>query len=277
MYNFSVMTTPCELRLYNAPKTKCDACAKDIFKEAKRLESKYNYFDPNSYLYELNSRQTVLLDSETKVLLQKAKAYYKATEGIFDVTIATIKDSYNLTKLSQLQEEIRSLKAYIGVEHFEIKRNKLYFSNSFTKIDLGGIVKEYAVDRAVMIAKKYKISSALINFGGDIYALGVKPNGKPFQIGIKNPKNPNEELFSVELTNMALTTSASYERQKAIEDQRFSHIISTKEDSESPLSATVVAPTTLESGIYSTALMIDKDLDIKYKKYLIREDLSILN
>ncbi len=269
------MTTPCELRFYNAPKAKCDTCANDILKEAKRLEIKYNYFNPSSYLHTLNMRQTSTLDSESKMLLQKAKTYYKRTHGIFDITIATIKDSYNLKSIHSLKEEITSLSSYIGSDHFEIKRNKLSFDNSFTKIDLGGMVKEYAVDRALRITQKHKISSALINFGGDIYALGSKPNGQAFQIGIKNPYNPKEELFTLALSNMALTTSASYERKKIIEDQSFSHIISTKESNNMPLSATVVAPTTLESGIFSTSLMIDKDLDTQYKKYLVLEDLSI--
>lgn len=277
VYRFSVMTTPCELRFYNTPKAKCDACASDILKEAKRLEKKYNYFDPNSYLSKLNHRQSRAIDSETKMLLQKAKVYATTTEGIFDITIATIKESYNLQQLSHLQEQISRLQEYIGTENFQIKRNKISFSNPFTKIDLGGMVKEYAVDRAVVITKKYTIKSALINFGGDIYALGRKPNKEAFQIGIKNPKNPKEELFYIQLSDMALTTSASYERKKLIEDQTFSHIISPKKYSTRPLSATVIAPTALESGIYSTALMIDKTLPIKEKKYIILENLTIVS
>jgi len=277
VYRFSVMTTPCELRFYNAPKATCDACAKAILKEAKRLESKYNYFAPNSYLSKLNTRQSETLDSESKMLLQKAKAYYKTTHGIFDITIATIKDSYNLSRLSELNHELNRLQEYVGSEHFQIKRNKLAFDNPYTKIDLGGMVKEYTVDRAVGIVKKHKISSALINFGGDIYAHGNKPDGSAFAIGIKNPHNPQEELFNIELSNKALTTSASYERSKNIEGKRFSHIISTTKNTHAPLSATVIAPTALESGIYSTALMIDRDLNIKAKKYLVLEDLSILS
>ena len=271
------MTTPCELRFYNAPKIKCDKCANDILKEAKRLEKKYNYFNPKSYLHALNLRQTNILDNETKMLLQKAKTYYKTTNSIFDITIATIKDSYNLNSIKSLQDDITSLKPYIGSEHFEIKRNYLLFDNSFTKIDLGGMVKEYAVDRALAISKKYKITSAIINFGGDIYAIGSKPNGEAFQIGIKNPHNPKEEMFTIPLSNMALTTSASYERKKIIENQTFSHIISKKDSKNIPLSSTVIAPSTLESGIFSTALMIDKDLNTKHKKYLVLEDLSIIS
>ncbi len=271
------MTTPCELRFYNAPKAKCDSCASDILKEAKRLELKYNYFNPNSYLHSLNLRETTTLDSESKMLLQKAKTYYKQTNGIFDITIATIKDSYNLKSIHLLQEELTLLQNYVGSEHFEIKRNKLSFDNIFTKIDLGGMVKEYAVDRALIITKKHKITSALINFGGDIYALGNRPNGEAFQIGIKNPYNPKEELFTIPISNMALTTSASYERKKSIENKTFSHIISTKEKQNRPMSATVIAPNTLASGILSTALMIDKELDIKYKKYLVLDNLSVIS
>lgn len=277
VYRFTAMTTPCELRFYNASKIVSDACASSILKEVKRLELKYNYFDSHSYLHKLNSRQTCTLDNESKMLLQKAKAYYNATNAIFDISIATIKDSYNVAKLSALNRELNKLREYVGCEHFQIKRNKLSFTNPFTKIDLGGMVKEYAVDRAVSITKKHKINAALINFGGDIYALGTKPNGEAFKIGIKNPKKPQEELFSLPLSNMALTTSAHYERSKTIEKQNFSHIISANDHSNSLLSATVIAPTTLESGIYSTALMLNQELQTKHAKYLVTQDLSILS
>lgn len=275
MYRFTAMTTPCELRFYNASKAVCDRCASSILKEVKRLESKYNYFDSNSYLYKLNSRTTAILDTESKMLLQKAKVYYHATDRIFDITIATIKDSYNVAKLSDLNRELNRLQEYVGPEHFQIKRDKLSFSNTFTKIDLGGMVKEYAVDRAISITQKNKIKSALINFGGDIYALGAKPNGEVFRIGIKNPMNPQEELFSLPISNKALTTSAHYERSKTIENQNFSHIISAKSERNTILSATVIADSTLESGIYSTALMLNQDLVVKHPKYLIEHNLTI--
>jgi thiamine biosynthesis lipoprotein len=252
------MTTPCELILYHHSKALADNSAKAILKEAKRLEKKYNYFSKDSLLFAINTRKTNILDSESKNLILEAIKYYKKTEKTFDITIATIKDLYqNCNSLDKLHEEKNKLINYVGCEHIQIKKNKIIFDNPFTKIDLGGFVKEYAVDKAVRILKRDKISSGIVNFGGDIYVLGKKPNGKKFKIGIKNPINPNEFATFVEIENEALATSASYERNQQIEDAIFSHIISKNNIQTKNKSVSVIAKNCIESGVYSTALMIN--------------------
>lgn len=269
VYKFDMFTAPCEVQLYTKDKMLAQNCAKDILYEMKRLEKKYNYFDKASFLSKLNSRETNELDNETKNLLSYSFQFYKKTNGIFDITIATIKDIFDINLKEKLFE-------YVGCEHIKIKKSKLYFDNDKTKIDFGGVVKEYGVDRAVKIVKKYKIKSALINFGGDIYALGKKPDGKQFTIGIKNPHNTNESLFFIPLENEALTTSASYERYKEIDGIKHSHIISKKLSNDKILSVTVVSKSALEAGIYSTSLMINQDIQTKNKTYIIDMNLDVL-
>ena len=277
IYKFECFTAPCEIQLYCDNKTLADGCSQDILKEVKRLELKYNYFDSNSYLSKLNKRETNIIDNETKTLLSYAKQFYKKTDNLFDITIATLKDSYNLNTLKELEDNKKDLVQYVGSEHFEVKKNKLYFDNDFTKIDFGGVVKEYSADKAVSIIKKYKIKSALVNFGGDIFALGKKPNGSKYSIGITNPKQTSEKLFSVEIENQALTTSASYERYITIEDKQYSHIISKDKKTTDILSATVISSSCLQSGVFSTALMIDKNIKTLNKIYLIDTNLEIIS
>ncbi len=277
IYKFDCFTTPCEVQLYSQDKKLADTCAKEILGEAKRLEKKYNYFDSNSLISSINNRTTNLLDNESKTLLSRAKQYYSKTNSIFDITLATIKDIYTQNNtIEEINTQKESLSKYIGCEHFAIKKNKIYFDNDFTKIDLGGFVKEYSVDRAVSIIKKNKIKSALVNFGGDIFAIGTKPNGEKFSIGIKNPKQKDEILFSIDIENEALTTSASYERYVTIENTEISHILSKKESNKTVLSATVISNSCVESGVYTTSLMVNKDLEIKHSKYLINKDLELL-
>ncbi len=266
IYKFEAMTSPCEVILFCNQKAKADKVAKEILSEAKRLEKKYSYYNPNSFLSLLNTRVENKLDSESKSLLQRAKQYYKLTNGIFDVTIATIKELYITQQtIKELEEKKEFLLTHVGCEHFEIKRDKLYFDNEFTKIDLGGFVKEYAVDRAVKIVKKHKIKSALINFGGDIFAVGKKPDGDRFKIGIKDPHNPTKHAKYIEIEDQALTTSASYERGYKIEDDRYSHIISKEKRDNNTNSVTVISNSCVESGVYSTSLMIDESLECKHR------------
>jgi len=255
------MSTPCELIVYAKEKAIADSSAMAVLNEAKRLEKKYNYFKDDSLISLINTRQTNVIDSETKSILQRAKRYYSATNTTFDITIATIKDLYKNEKdISTLEKKKEKLLEYVGCEHFTLKKDKIVFDNDYTKIDLGGFVKEYAVDRAAVILKKHKIVSALINYGGDIYALGKKPNGSKFKVGVKDPDDRSKYAREVELENQALTTSASYERNYKIEDKTFSHIISKEEKNSSPNSVTVISNNCVESGVYSTSIMIDRDI-----------------
>ncbi len=261
IYKFEAMSSPCELTLYADKKTLADKAAEAVLLETKRLEKKYNYYKENSIVSLINSRTTQELDAETKSILQRAKQYYKLTDGLFDITIATIKELYrNEKNLEAFKSKKEYLLQFIGCEHFSIKRNKIVFDNKFTKIDLGGFVKEYAVDRAVVVLKKHKITSALVNYSGDIYALGKKPDGSQFTIGIKDPKN--RELFATEvsLQDQALTTSASYERNYTIGSKTYSHIITKDDSKKMQNSVSIISSNCVESGVFSTSMMINRDL-----------------
>ncbi|CAA6813870.1 MAG: Thiamin biosynthesis lipoprotein ApbE [uncultured Sulfurovum sp.] len=271
------MTSPCEVHIYENDEQKARTLAQHILNMAKELEQKYNFYNPNAYLSALNQRKTNILDMQTKDLLTRAKLFYGKTDGIFDVTRGTLTQSRKLSSIEAIEEACKGLEPFIGVEHFKIKKNKLIFDNPHTLIDLGGFVKEFAVDQAVKLVKKEKVSSALINFGGDIYALGLKPNGKAFKVGIKNPLKPSEYLTGVEITNQGLTTSASYERNHSVEGKNYSHIISSSKLQDEVLSATVISSSVVESGVYSTALMIKPTLSTTLTKILIDKELKVLS
>jgi len=275
IFQFEAMSTPCELLIYAPSKEAARTVAKEILLQTKELEKKYNYFDPASLVSHINARKTQELDAQSKDILSRAKIFYEETKGIFDITLATIKPLYKLDSLELFEKEKERLLSYVGCEHFTIKKNKIFFDNPYTMIDLGGMVKEYAVDKAVMLLKKRKIQSALVNFGGDIYALGCKPDGRAFKIGIKNPKEPKEHLLYVDLQNAALTTSASYERNTTIEGKSFSHILSKGEVKNGILSSSVLSNSALISGVFSTALNIDSTLKSKYKTIKIDQNLEI--
>ena len=270
VYKYEAMSTPCELILYAQSKERADAAAQAVLHETKRLEKKYNYYDPDSLLSRINNRTQQQLDHETKSILQRAKQYYKLTRGIFDITVATIKDLYTHEQsVASLEQKKEALLPYVGCDHFAIKRDKIIFDNPHTKIDLGGFVKEYAVDRAAEILKKQKFGSALINYGGDVYAIGEKPDGSTFKVGIKNPSNTSEYAQTVEIEDQALTTSASYERNYTIESSQYSHIIAKTDQTSSAQSVTVISNNCVESGIYSTALMVDATLPTDNRAILL--------
>lgn len=273
IYKFTVMTTLCEVHIYDKSESHAREVAKNILTMAKGLEKKYNFYDKESYLFALNKRNTKILDPQTKELLLRAKQFYEKTQGVFDVTMGTLSVLQSVNSLDQREEKRAILTPFVGSEHFKIKHNKLFFDNPHTSIDLGGFVKEFAVDLAIKILKKAKITSALVNFGGDIYALGEKPSNSPFLVGIKNPLNHSTYISNVELRDEALTTSASYERSVKIETEIYSHIFSKENQLQQEIiSATVMASSVVESGVFSTALMVNPHLKCNLKKILITKE-----
>ncbi len=278
LYKFSAMTSPCELHIYHTNPTESRAIASKVLTMVKSLERRYNFYDPNSFLSQINQRKIKKLDRESIDLLRRSKLFYQKTEGVFDITMGTLRASLEHEHIQKLEEEQARLRPFLGVEHFKIQRNQIYFDNPYTQIDLGGFVKEYAVDQTVKLLKREGVRSALVNFGGDIYALGKKPNGEAFSIGIKNPLKPQEHIIHIDLQDQALTTSASYERYHTIEGKNYSHLLSNGDALQSEvISATVISPSVVESGVFSTALMIRPSIAVSLEKYLIRRDLTILS
>ncbi|NRD73435.1 FAD:protein FMN transferase [Shewanella sp. VB17] len=261
-YRFTAMTVPCEIILF------ADAAqllAVTIENNTRRLEAKYNFHDKRSWLtQQVNDRQVnkVKLDDETAAILACVRQYCIATEGVFDMTIGSLKYQ-QISQSTQSREQLYlDLAPYMGLANWSIDGNWLNFCHYQTRFDLGGVIKECAVDQAVDLAKSAGATGVLINFGGDIRTFGHKPDGSAFIVAVVNPKDNQQAFFSLPLNNQALTTSAHYQRRYQFNDEQTSHILSKDGVHPQILSSTVVADTALEAGIYSTALTIKPTLDV---------------
>jgi thiamine biosynthesis lipoprotein len=270
----------CRVKLYTPHRDKAEACFLEIKKNTLLLEKKYNFYNKNSYLTQkINQRRgnKVSIDNETYEVLKTVHELSLETKGVFDISVGTLKECYQLDSLIRVQACLEEKKRYTGADSWYLQDKKLRFKDKKTLLDLGGVIKEYAVDEAVKIVRKHNINSAIINFGGDLYCVGKSPENRPFSIAIKNPLDKTKNLLSIQLENQALTTSANYERNIKIEDEEFSHIVSNKSKNSEILSATIVSNSVLTSGIYSTAFMIHADIDIPegLKVLLIDRELRV--
>lgn len=280
-FTFKAMTTPCEVQIYETNEEKAKNCFETIKQSTYDLERKYSFYEEESYLNrKINNRKSndIRVDHLTCEILKKVKNISSQTGGLFDITVGTIKHCYNLNSLDEIEKCKSELASKMGDDSWSMNENEVSFRHSETKFDLGGVIKEYAVDIAGQIIKEYDIKSALVNYGGDILSVGVKPDGNAFCIGIKNPHNTKENLLYVNIANQALTTSASYERNRLVEDKEISHIMSKKDLEMDILSSTIVCDSALESGIYSTSFMIDPEsceISEDMKVVLIDKDLNI--
>lgn len=264
------MTTPCSVLLYTKNVSQARRVFSAIEKNTRRLEKKYNFFSSDSLIAKINNRNKpeLFIDEETHNVLSKVVALSARTEGKFDITMGTLKQCSKLSGINEVEACRSRLRPFTGPSSWHLEAKKICFHNEHVKIDLGGVIKEYAVDQAGEIARKNKLS-ALINFGGDIYVNGTKPDGSVFGVAIKNPKQKTQNIAVIKLCNQGLTTSAHYERSTVIEGKSYSHIVGSDESDCKVLSATVVSDSVLTSGVWSTALMIKPDLNVS-------EDVSVI-
>jgi FAD:protein FMN transferase len=277
----------CEIQAYIPEKEDPKKILNSVIAEIHRIQKKYSRFDSDSYLCKLNKQAykgTFRIDEETNALLSFADACYVESEGRFDVTAGVLKRIWNFstnnnTKCLPTNKEVHELMKHVGWDKVNLRNFCISFSTPHVEIDLGGIGKEYAADRAAIILKKNNIQHGFINLAGDIAVIGPKANGSPWRIGIKNPQISEEKQTSecskvILLTSGGVATSGTYERFTKIGDALYSHIINAKTGwpvQEKDLSITVEHKSCLLAGAVATIAIL---LEEKRSDYLATKQLS---
>lgn len=261
-YNFEIFKSPCTIMLDASTKEFADELVAFIYDNAKRLEYSYGFFKSDSELSLINNRSNnrIVISDELRGLLKLSEFYFQKTEGAFDIAYAgTMQSSYTSSSLQEYQERVSSLEKYANFSQFTLEGNILQFSNALTKIDLGGLVKEYAVDQSILILKAYNIENALVNFGGDISVMGTYQS-QQWNIGIQDPNNSSLNIEKISMSENSLCTSGHSRKFYTIENQKISHIISQDEQQYNQVS--ILAPTAVDAGVWSTALLINSKLQL---------------
>ena len=266
LHSFVAMTTHCELQLHGVDAAQAEAVATQIESRVAALVQRYNFHAADSWLTRaVNQRCSarVALDAETTWVLKTVREHAERCGGVFDITVGTytaqLKRARSIAEAAQVQ---RQLGAYTGLARWSLDAEVLVFDNPVTRIDLGGVIKEFAVDESVRLAREAGVPAGLINYGGDLSCWGVKPDGERFVAAVPHPQTPERMLFGLDLHDQALTTSGRYARKRSVRGGELSHVVDTAHaEPPSPwLSCSVVSRSALVSGIYSTALLLRGDI-----------------
>lgn len=215
------------------------------FKRLKEIEVKFNSLNPESPIYAFNHKNEPIIEPEILKLIEVALQVSKESEGAFDITVAPLVELWGFYGKSQQipsEKEIKDALKTVGYRHLLLDNNKLYKDNAVVKIDLGGIAKGYALREAVKVLKTQGITSALIDLGGDVYALGKKGK-KLWKIGIKDPRKEGL-LGYIEAEDVAVLGSGDYERFFLKDGKRYHHIFNPKTGypTEGTSSVTLIYP-----------------------------------
>jgi thiamine biosynthesis lipoprotein len=191
----------------------------------QQIDVKFNLLNPDSPVYAFNNVGTPITDPEIVSLVQTGLDVSRKSEGAFDMTVAPLAELWGFySKSYRVPEagEIAGCLGAVGFRHLSLSDGSLSKDNPAVKIDLGGIAKGYALAEAVRILKEHKVSSALVDCGGDIYAMGKK--GKQFwKVGIRDPRG--EDIIGyVEVEDLAVMGSGDYERFFMQDGKRYHHI-----------------------------------------------------
>lgn len=235
----------------------------------KELEEKMSVNIPDSEISQLNraAGQTdfVPLSTDTLHTLRSGLKYAQLSQGAFDITIGPLIQAWgNFMQEAQIPapEEIEQIKKLVNYHDLEInkKENSARLKKNGQRIDLGGIAKGYAADEVIKILKEMGIQSAFVNLGGNVVALGGKPDGSSWKVGIRNPKIQEESLIAVlTVKDKTIVTSGDYERNFEEKGVRYHHIVDpqTGYPSRSGLtSVTIVTKSSMEADALSTAAFV---------------------
>lgn len=265
-YTRSILTmgTYAEVTIYGQNKKSTEKVFEKVFDAFRAVDKKMSIYKKDSELSRVNReayKQSIEISDELAYVLKKSIYFSKLSKGDFDVTVAPLMELWGFIQkrktLPPLAERRRVIEK-IGYEKIVLQQNKIRFAVNGTQIDLGGIAKGYAVDKGVEILKRAGIRNALINLGGNIYALGTPPEKNYWTVGIKNPLQKEKILGTIRLKNQAVATSGSYERFVQIENKTYSHIINphTGIPVKGVLSVTVIAKSAIETDALSTAFFV---------------------
>jgi thiamine biosynthesis lipoprotein len=255
---------------------KKEVVEKMLKNDAEQVENDFSYYKKGSFVSLLNDKgasEDVSVPHHVCELIESSLNYGKDTEGVFDITYKSRGILWDEGREPD-EEQINKKKELTGhgLVKTDCTKNIVRFAKDGVRIDLGGIAKGYAIDRAGEILKKNGIQDFIINYGGDMLVCGKKGK-KPWKVGIKNPEESNGFFKTLEFGEGSCTgvaTSGDYERFFIIDDKKYSHIFDprTGRPSVDARSVTVVAKNALIADVAATAVSVAIHEEVLIKKIM---------
>jgi thiamine biosynthesis lipoprotein len=262
-YPFRAMGCPCQLWLYGESAAHSDAIAAEARGEVARLERKYSRYRDDSLAAAIRRSagdpRGIELDAETAALLDYAQECHRQSGGLFDITSGVLRRAWKLDSgRLPTRRELAAVRRLVGWRHLRWERPRLVLTRPGMELDFGGYVKEYAVDRVAELCAARGVRHGLVDFGGDLRALGPHPDGQPWIVGIRDPQRRRGALAALPLRAGAVATSGDYERCMVVDGVRYGHILdpTTGWPVEGLVSASALAPSCLLAGTATTIAML---------------------
>ena len=257
------MGTFVTISVYDTKKEDHPFIVNRAFDEIHLVEELMSSFTTDSDVTLINRRadnDAVQVSPMVCEVVSAAHSVSERSSGAFDITVLPLLRVFGFRGNNPHipgEKELETARRLVNYRNVFVHtaNNTIGLKTAGQQIDLGGIGKGYAVDRAVNVLKSHGIERAIINAGGDIYALGAPKNDEGWKIGIQHPYFPEKMAGTVYIKNQAIATSGNYENYYIINGERYGHLFDphTGKPANPILSATVTAPTAMEADALATA------------------------
>ena len=265
LVQFTAMASPCEVLIACEKATDAERLALLAYSETSRIERKFSRYRDDSAVAQINrgNGQPVAIDDETFQLLTYAGECYALTDGLFDITSGILRRAWTFDgrEVRSDQGSIDRLLELVGWEKVELTTSAITLLPGM-QIDLGGVGKEYAVDRVASLLYTALPVPLLVNFGGDLRAICPPMINHRWDIGVEATDQPNRPVGLIELSHGGVATSGVSYRHCFVNGKRLGHILNPLTGwpvENAPKSVTVLADTCTEAGLLTTTAMLHGD------------------
>lgn len=253
----AIMGTAITVELWSDDRAAGESAIDAVMAEMHRIDAAMSPHKPDSELSRINrdaAAKPVALSAEMARLLERANDFATLSGGAFDISYAAVGQLYDyrqrIRPTAAALAQARTCVGYRGL-HLDMGARTLRFERPGMRIDLGGFAKGHAVDNAAQILRHRGIRHAIVSAGGDSRVIGDR-RGRPWTIGVRDPRRPGEMSALLPLEDTSISTSGDYERYFEADGERFHHLIdpATGRSPRSVHSVTVLA----EDGLTTEAL-----------------------
>lgn len=234
-----------------------------VMAEMHRIDAAMSPYKPDSELSRINreaARDAVPVSAELFSLIERSLHFSRLSGGAFDITYAAVGHLYDYRRgVVPSDDEVARARAAVGYTGLllDARARTVRFASDGMRIDLGGFAKGYAVELGAAALRRFGIAHGIVSAGGDSRLVGDR-RGRPWTIGVRDPRRQDGVAAVLPLEDVAVSTSGDYERYCEVDGVRHHHLIDPR-SGRSPSSVrgvTVVAGDGLTSEALSKTVFV---------------------
>jgi thiamine biosynthesis lipoprotein len=258
------MGTVVEITLVGDHEEGAKNAALQAFQKIKRIEQLMSPWIDSSDVTRINQsagKEWVKVSPEMLRVIKKAQEISELSGGGFDITVGPLTQLWRMARERGIPPPAEELKQKLGLVNFRNvmidQEEKVFLKKRGMSIDLGGIAKGYAVDRAFEVLRTLGYKNLIVNAGGDLRVGGSKLD-QPWSIGIQDPRSSEKIMATVTISDSAIATSGDYEKFFIYQGKRYHHIFNPKDGlpSDGCQSVTILCKEGMVADALATAVFV---------------------